>query len=887
MTTRSTGMDWKALEEKPDDWEMMQALIGSGATIVEKMGRGSKNKKASEEDALSLLRESGYLFDMVSLAAYIASKWKGIPSYHKTWVYLTVTKASSWVPVAGGGGGGGGSTDMSSTAGGNKGKKKAPVLSKADQIRMKNSQRLVEKDMEEIRFDTTSGLPVRVQFRYEVTTLVMLMEWWMRSLTLPRDADWVQCLVASERILMHIEKTLGVERCDACPAHALARQIFEKLYEEQSRDRKILETLFRKPKMMMFSLAEKRTGSVALYAQQREVIEKMTKSIIEDRPLLIGNRMPPGTGKTFMAVPMAQAIRSLGRDKTLIFCCPNPLVTKFVASTTLIGHDLHLWQGKFFGYDEDNEKIFIVRPHKRCFPASWKKIYKDTTNEKYGSVEEQFNYYSDKERTGRVPDVLVCDPTTCLEFLQQDRFRERFVAFVDEVIGSTSTTEIMTKILKVLPEHAVVMSAILPRFEDIPFLVEGFKERHSSLGRPAEAEMIDASGVTIACSTIDPEGHLSLPHHMIDSRDDIPTLLESLEKDPLTRRMYAPQHILAMVDLLDTVGPNASWVKAMRIKEWTHQLPSLGRIQYASILGWWTQVLRGIFDHRDETNWKAVRGYRPMVIPEKHEVLRMFSDQAYMYKSKHLHIYHNDSIYPRYDAMCRAHLAGAPDILELIRKRDQKLVEIQEKSERLADNKKHNKNSEKMDHKEKMQEMSSLQDEYQSAQEIALPTTYVINSNRHYERFHPSKDPEGKVENRHACVVPRECEDAFTPDLLAMMIAGSVLYEEDKMTDYQRRLALRVLPKMNFIVSGKEIVFGTNIDGLTGLTIDQDFSNPANRSVLLQLIGRIGRVGMSYEARVMVESTESLLKIMKTPVYHPQENPDPDVVAMQTAWTNA
>ena len=194
---------------------------------------------------------------------------------------------------------------------------------------------------------------------------------------------------------------------------------------------------------------------------------------------------------------------------------------------------------------------------------------------------------------------------------------------------------------------------------------------------------------------------------------------------------------------------------------------------------------------------------------------------------------------------------------------------------------------EKVENKEKMQEMSSLQDEYQSAQEIALPTTYVINSNRHYERFHPSKDPEGKIENRHACVVPRECEDAFTPDLLAMMIAGSVLYEEDKMTDYQRRLALRVLPKMNFIVSGKEIVFGTNIDGLTGLTIDQDFSNPANRSVLLQLIGRIGRVGMSYEARVMVESTESLLKIMKTPVYHPQENPDPDVVAMQTAWTNA
>jgi hypothetical protein len=179
--------------------------------------------------------------------------------------------------------------------------------------------------------------------------------------------------------------------------------------------------------------------------------------------------------------------------------------------------------------------------------------------------------------------------------------------------------------------------------------------------------------------------------------------------------------------------------------------------------------------------------------------------------------------------------------------------------------------------------MSALQDEYQSASEIAWPASFVINSSRHYERFHPTGTGNG-VENRHACVVPRECEDAFTPEILSMMIAGSVLYEEDKMTDYQRRLALRVLPKMNFIVSGKEIVFGTNIDGLTGLTIDKDFSDPANRSVLLHLIGRIGRVGMSYEARVMVDSTESLLKIMKTPRFDRVQNPDPDVVAMERAW---
>jgi len=881
MTEKSNGMDWKSLEEKPDNWEMIQQLIGAGTSIVESMGK----RKKKEEDPIFGLREAGYLFDTEQIAVYVRDRWKKRfgPTSSNHWLYRRIEDAASWtLPPA--------ATVVATGA--KKKAKKGVVLNKADQIRLKNSQRLVEKDIEEIRFEPLTGYPVRVQYRYEITTLIMLLEWWLQTdVGSINHTRWVQCLVSSERILMHIEKTLGEEECLSNPVHQLVRKAFEEVYTKQTKDRSTLMELLSKPKMMMFSLAERRTGSVNLYPQQVEIIDRVIRSILEDHPLLIGNRMPPGTGKTFMAVPMAQAIRSLGRDKTLLFCCPNPLVNKFVASTTLIGHDLHLWIGKFFGYDENNEKIFMVRPHKRCFPASWKKIYKDDNPDKYGNVDQQFTYYSDRERTGRVPDMLVCDPTTCLEFLKIDSYRDRFVAFIDEVIGSLSTTEIMTRILRYLPEQAVVMSAILPRFEDIPFVVDGFHHRHSTPGRQAVHHMIDASGVTIACTTIDPEGRLSVPHHHVEGDlQRIPELLESLSKDPLIRRMYAPFHIVSMLDLLEKAesDPRTHWVNETRIQDWKENLPTLGKIDYPSLLAWWILVLQNILEHQDVSNWEKIVAYRPMVLKVVPDFSRMFSDQAFMYKSKHLHILENKEIYVKYDAMCRPHLEGAPSIETLVRQRDKRLMELQEKGSRLDGKKK---NSDKLDSKEKMQELSYLNEEYAANQAIPWPSSYVMNSQNHFRRFHRDNNNNNNnnitiddVENRDACILPRESEDAFSEDILAMMISGSILYEEDKMTEHQRRLALRVLPKMNFIVSGREVVFGTNIDGLTGLSIDQGFSDPANRSVLLQLIGRIGRVGMSYEARIMIQSWESLRKIMHAPSYHPIDNPDPDVHAIQSAW---
>ena len=73
---------------------------------------------------------------------------------------------------------------------------------------------------------------------------------------------------------------------------------------------------------------------------------------------------------------------------------------------------------------------------------------------------------------------------------------------------------------------------------------------------------------------------------------------------------------------------------------------------------------------------------------------------------------------------------------------------------------------------------------------------------------------------------------------------------------------MKLMKQLSFLFAGHEIVFGTNIDGLTHLFIDGNYGDVVSRNVLLQLCGRVGRVGHSYEALLVVNSDQTLHKIM-------------------------
>ena len=812
----TSNFDWKNLEEKPANWELIQSLIGS----AEKITAGILDGQSQKAVVSRYSKEFGLLAEDVLLG-----RWGSRPEFHPLMDVITQRDKTG------------------------KQKKKKDNIKKADQIRLVNMNKMVKKDLEKISFDPT-GRPIVVKTHFEETFIIMLMEW--AALVVARSDNTrlsVECAVALDRF-----EAGGDEESPLCAWFGLVRSWFKERIPVSDA---MMRILLNDQHLMLHSIVDKRRDGVRLYRQQEDTIRRIVESVIDDRPILMGNRMPPGTGKTFMAVPLAQALLPLQRKKTVLFCCPNIMVRKFVAGTALLGHDLHMWMGVMARVDD--KECFLIRPHKKCFPAKWKKVYKEDNLLKYGGVSDQIVYY--EQQTRRHADILVCDMATALEILSKPSLRNNYVAVLDEVIGDEKTTRHMTQIMKNLPMHSIVMSAILPRLDQLDFMTDRFNTMHPG----AIMEQIDTSGVTISCTVIGPDGVQAFPHDHYGF-DDIPRLIYSINEDPLIRRMYSA------ADIYDIYESYCR--QSMEGVSWACVLPSIGLIEFNHVIGWWIRILESIHNGGRVDVWEKIKtAHKPVRIPGGPKFLEMFTTQASEFRGKHLHVIPNDMIPSVYHEMGQNNIGDAPDLNDLRKDRDSLLSRINSDIETLQKS--------KMTRNEKMMQMSEMNDEVSAASVIKWPLRHVINSRSHYARWHGGASPPAGTIERRAIDLPMEYEHIFDEWSCAMMMSGSVLFDQDRMSDIQCRMAIRLFPDVNFIVSGRELVFGTNIDGLIGLSISGEFGRTNSRSVLYQLIGRTGRIHMSYTAKAVIDCPETLSKIM-TPVDKTVE--DPDALLLRRAW---
>jgi hypothetical protein len=65
-----------------------------------------------------------------------------------------------------------------------------------------------------------------------------------------------------------------------------------------------------------------------------------------------------------------------------------------------------------------------------------------------------------------------------------------------------------------------------------------------------------------------------------------------------------------------------------------------------------------------------------------------------------------------------------------------------------------------------------------------------------------------------------------------------------------------------FMGSCKDIVFGTNLPDLVNVFISREFAAKESIPILYQLMGRVGRMGRSYHANIILDDEESVRKIL-------------------------
>lgn len=741
-------------------------------------------------------------------------------------------------------------------------------MSNKDRILEESFLTSIQKDFDLFTMDDKNSI-LQQNFIYKINNYLYIL-WWCICLLKKNEEKKIKSLLLldatislnrllNERVITNEKYLVGFTKVNSL-MNALIK---EKHYN----------TLFDNPKMLLHSSFESQDKKIGLYPEQRLVLDTIHEAICNKRPLLLGNQMPTGQGKTFLSVPLAKML-SMERNKLfkkcVLFSCSNDLVNMDVASSALCGNELHLWLGKTFIVEEFSKELnkmirvkkVVIRPYKRCFPLNWKQIYKQNDEDKLSTIEKQWTYYV--KVTQKVPDILVCDLESCYEILKvQDNLMNSFeygddsplIGYIDEYVSDYNSNILTSKISEYLPKQTVLLSSILPKFENISSVVTHFCKKYNTCFEEACVRVCSAD-VNIPCVIIDPEGYIRLPHHNINNSEDLSQLIIEMDSNPRIRRLYSPKHTYFWIKTISHLLP-----KKLQFQK---KFPNIGSINLRDINTYVIKVLIFLLDHFELLeNFKE---YRPKYM-DKVDLEKIFENQSKFYEGKTLLIT-NDSI-KRISEISKNlyNTVHYQKIEKLIKDRDNEKKKLQKKQSILVSKNKTTKNKStegkssktfKVDKVDMINENSDIRDEIFS-NIVKIHSEFVLNTKEHFKRF--NKDENQLFERENTTYLDDEYFESFSDEHVYNLFSGILLYEKNKQTDYQRDLLMKVYNQSLFFCSGIDVVYGTNLSSLENIFIDDDFAKNVSIPTLYQLMGRVGRIGRSYHANIITNSENTIKKL--------------------------
>jgi len=810
----NSGFFWKTIEEKPEDWETTRLLVEDG--LNQEQITSSTNEKTG---------------DVFLLYDYFLEKNQDIC------FLLNRKKEEKGAAVS-----------------------KKKKLSAKEMIHLKVEKEMIIKEFGKFQLDKKNWKPIRCKFQYSKYMICFYIIWWNHKLmkqiisSKQDESDKKIKHACLDAILSLNQLRNEIKKQDGDVfIISIIEKTEEYMLEKKREIYKNYSLLFEYPRLLYHSFFQESKTIRTLYKEQRDVLNKICGHIKENIPLLVGNQMPTGSGKTFLSVPLARRISiEFQNKKIVLFCCPNELVNQDVARTALFADDLHLWLAKTTVDPETNQKMIRIRPHKRCFPASWKKIYKETTKEKNGTVKEQYEFYV--KATGRIPNMIVADVASALSILQEKTVSERTIAYIDEFITDHEQAVMMEKMSKYFPRHTILLSSILPSFEEMKDIVEDFCKQYDT-SIDICLYRVETLRIPISCAVIDKEGRLCMPHHYISTQQDCIALCEQMVINPRLRRMYVMKYVylwsLDIHDLLEPVGLGFESV-----------FPNVCFISNYDIIDYALELLIFLRDNWNEETKIRFQQYRPCILPP-FDTKNLFGSQSIYLEEKTLYV--SDHLFEDVQLMTDElfeHYSSGLKWSSIVQK-NQRNRDVLEKECKRLEMKKMNKNDKSMVEHE-LSEVS-----YQLHETI--PKEYIINTKEHFHRFHVKNyknssetsllSPQINFKRIYPFFSP-SFHDSFQDQWNLWFCAGIGIYHKTKLTEHQRQLIMSQYQQYSFLCSDKDIVFGTNLPNLCTIVIDPSFLLSQPISHLYQLMGRVGRIGKSYHATILIPSEEGIKKMM-------------------------
>jgi len=285
------------------------------------------------------------------------------------------------------------------------------------------------------------------------------------------------------------------------------------------------------------------------------------QSIVKPGPRLVLLRSPPDTGKT----SLAPSLPELFPEQRSVFCCLARRVNLEVAQTLYNNGTPFAWC------------------HNKQITCSWLcGLRGASTSTSVAGMEEKLRFGIEKalETQGgmsnsrvrkrntqviRAPRMFVCDVASCAWLCQQLEGTNTVLMIDEPTMGADqgngealppgSLTGLMTQAMLACPYKTIWSSATLPPADQLPTIIDKFKERFA-VGEDCIDELVSMQ-LNVGVLLVRPNGQVALPHSMcaIDGEGKAAAALsefvERLKQEPLLLKAYTAQAIISMQDRLE------------------------------------------------------------------------------------------------------------------------------------------------------------------------------------------------------------------------------------------------------------------------------------------------------------------------------------------------
>ena len=566
-----------------------------------------------------------------------------------------------------------------------------------------------------------------------------------------------------------------------------------------------------------------RKSSYALRPNQK----KMINAFMKNEPVLLLNRASLGAGKTIATVKLAVDLFQKAIDKVVIFCCASLAIRLNVAQMAAATQvPFALYQKKGFLYPP-----YIAQDLKPGEKASVNLVITDYENVKHFLESEHGDF------------VLILDEPT----IGADQPNDRRVYMMIDILFNYA------------PEQTALVSGTLPPYENFREFYDRIRTRQEYPDSPV-IEIKDLSS-TLGCDLIRPNDTYYVPENLAAIKNEqeaasmLQMVLDNLIENPLLTRFHNFRRLFSLLQFLEENDEISEYDEYDEVfldpKNWKQEVAS--------------KVVRLYLESFFETPSVIPAACAPELIPndQKVDFNRILTREAHrmvggclvvsMQPLQTTYNYVKPLIenYARrimqQNKMTQEDLEGdledygwellSREVLKAPVVTKDNLV-LQERVQARADDEGRGGSSRTFRHGK------IFEGDVDVSITWGFPEELQINSPTHQRLFSPTRTYSEKKK-----VSPVTYEDlpdsaAINTDLLVLLAMGIGVYDESLPSSYlDSVINLATQGKISFLFSNLDISYGVTIP-LNRLIIDDDsIVHNSSTSTMIQLLGRIGRLG--------------------------------------------